>query len=157
VGEIIHSDFFTNGGNFFDNHRLILFKLKFITMKVLQFLFLFICMGAMAQAQPPADTSRGRGPRVDMYKDLNLTQDQQEKVKAIQEKQRTESEAVRNNSSLSREQQREQMMEIRKKYSEQIDVILTPEQREKLKAKQKEMQEQMEKRRNGGGGPGGQG
>lgn len=122
-------------------------------MKVLQFLFLFICVGAMAQAQPPADTSRGRGPRVDMYKDLNLTKDQQEKVKAIQDKQRTESEAVRNNSSLSREQQREQMMEIRKKYSEQIDALLNAEQKEKLKAKQKEMQ----KRRNGGGGPGGQG
>jgi periplasmic protein CpxP/Spy len=123
-------------------------------MKVLQFLFLFICVGAIAQAQPPADTSRGRGPRVDMYKDLNLTKEQQEKVKAIQEKQRTESEAVRNNSAISREQQREQMMEIRKKYSEQIDAILTPEQKEKLKAKQKEMQEQMQRRRRDGGGQG---
>lgn len=125
-------------------------------MKVLQFLFLFICVGAMAQAQPPADTSRGRGPRVDMYKDLNLTKEQQEKVKGIQDKQREEAETVRN-SSLSREEQRTKMMEIRKKYSDQIDAILTAEQKEKLKAKQKEMQEQMEKRRNGGGGPGGQG
>lgn len=126
-------------------------------MKVLQFLFLFICVGAMAQAQPPADTSRGRGPRVDLYKDLNLTKEQQEKVKGIQDKQREEAEGVRNNS-LSREEQRTKMMEIRKKYSDQIDAILTPEQREKLKAKQKEMQEQMEKRRrDGGGGPGGQG
>ena len=124
-------------------------------MKVLQFLLLFVCVGAMAQAQPPADTSRGRGPRVDMYKDLNLTKDQQEKVKAIQDKQREEAQAVRNNSALTQEQQREQMMAIRKKYSEQIDVLLTPEQKEKLKAKQKEMQEQMEKRRNGGGGQGG--
>jgi Spy/CpxP family protein refolding chaperone len=126
-------------------------------MKVLQFLFLFICVGAMAQAQPPADTSRGRGPRVDMYKDLNLTKEQQEKVKGIQDKQREEAETVRN-SSLGREEQRTKMMEIRKKYSEQIEAILTPEQKEKLKAKQKEMQEQMEKRRrDGGGGPGGQG
>ncbi len=123
-------------------------------MKVLQFLLLFICVGAVAQAQPPADTSRGRGPRVDMYKDLNLTKDQQEKVKALQDKQREEAEAVRN-GSLSREEQRTKMMEIRKKYSEQIEVLLTPEQKEKLKAKQKEMQEQMEKRRNGGGQGGG--
>ena len=104
-------------------------------MKVLQFLFIFICVGAMAQAQPPADSARGRGPRVDMYKDLNLTKEQQEKVKVLQDKQRTEAEAVRNNSSLTREQQREQMMEIRKKYSEQIEVVLTAEQKEKLKAK----------------------
>ena len=125
-------------------------------MKVLQFLFLFICVGAMAQAQPPADTSRGRGPRVDMYKDLNLTKEQQEKVKVLQDKQREEMEAIRN-GSLSREEQRTKMMDIRKKYSEQIEVLLTAEQKEKLKAKQKEMQEEMQKRRNGGGGPGGPG
>lgn len=125
-------------------------------MKVLQFLFLFICVGAMAHAQSPADSSRGRGPRPDLYKDLNLTKDQQEKVKGIQDKQREEMETVRN-SSLSREEQRAKMMDIRKKYNEQIEVILTPEQKEKLKAKQKEMQEQMQRRREGGGGPGGQG
>ena len=120
-------------------------------MKLLQFLLAFMFIGVVAKAQPPADSTRGRGPRVDMYKDLNLTKDQQEKVKAIQDKQRTESEAVRNNSSLSREQQREQMMEIRKKYSEQIEALLTAEQKEKLKAKQKEMQEEMQQRRRNGG------
>lgn len=120
-------------------------------MKVLQFLFLFMCVGAFAQAQPPADTSRGRGPRVDMYKDLNLTKDQQEKVKAIQEKQREEMETLRNNSSLSREEQRSKMMDMRKKYGEQIEALLTAEQKEKLKAKQKEMQEEMQQRRRNGG------
>ena len=124
-------------------------------MKVLQFLLLFMFVGAIAKAQPPADSTRGRGPRVDMFKDLNLTKEQQEKVKAIQEKQRTEMEAIRN-SSLSREEQRTKMMDMRKKYNDEIEAILTPEQKEKYKAKQKEMQEQMQ-RRQGGGGPGGQG
>ena len=109
-----------------------------------------MCVGAFAQAQPPADTSRGRGPRVDMYKDLNLSKDQQEKVKAIQEKQREEMEALRN-GSLSREEQRTKMMDIRKKYSDQIEALLTAEQKEKLKAKQKEMQEEMQQRRRNGG------
>ena len=120
-------------------------------MKLLQFLLAFMFIGVVAKAQPPADTSRGRGPRVDMYKDLNLTKDQQEKVKAIQEKQREEIEAIRNNSSLSREEQRSKMMDMRKKYSEQIEALLTAEQKEKLKAKQKEMQEQMQQRRRDGG------
>ncbi|MEJ8817597.1 Spy/CpxP family protein refolding chaperone [Lacibacter sp. H407] len=120
-------------------------------MKLLQFLLAFMFIGVVAKAQPPADTSRGRGPRVDMYKDLNLTKDQQEKVKAIQEKQREEMEAIRNNSSLSREEQRSKMMDMRKKYSEQIEALLTAEQKEKLKAKQKEMQEQMQQRRRDGG------
>ncbi|RXK60944.1 hypothetical protein ESA94_10845 [Lacibacter luteus] len=124
-------------------------------MKVLQFLLLFMFVGAIAKAQPPADSTRGRGPRVDMFKDLNLSKDQQDKVKAIQDKQREEMETLRN-SSLSREEQRTKMMDIRKKYNEQIEAILTPEQKEKYKAKQKEMQEQMQ-RRQGGGGPGGQG
>ncbi len=124
-------------------------------MKVLQFLLLFMFVGAIAKAPPPAASTRGRGPRVDMFKDLNLTKEQQEKVKAIQEKQRTEMEAIRN-SSLSREEQRTKMMDMRKKYNDEIEAILTPEQKEKYKAKQKEMQEQMQ-RRQGGGGPGGQG
>ena len=125
-------------------------------MKLLQFLLAFMFIGVVAKAQPPADTTRGRGPRVDMYKDLNLAKDQQEKVKAIQEKQREEMETLRN-SSLSREEQRTKMMDIRKKYSEQIEALLTAEQKEKLKAKQKEMQKQMQqRRRDGGGGPGGQ-
>lgn len=126
-------------------------------MKVLQFLLLFVFAAAIAKAQPPADSARGRGPRVDMFKDLNLTKDQQDKVKAIQDKQRTEMETIRN-SSLSREEQRTKMMDMRKKYNDEIEAVLTPEQKEKYKAKQKEMQEQMQqRRRDGGGGPGGQG
>jgi len=126
-------------------------------MKVLQFLLLFMFVGAIAKAQPPADSTRGRGPRVDMFKDLNLTKEQQDKIKVIQDKQREEMETLRN-SSLSREEQRTKMMDMRKKYNEDIEAILNPEQKEKYKAKQKEMQEQMQqRRRDGGGGPGGQG
>ena len=91
-------------------------------MKVLQFLLLFICVGAMAQAQTPADTSKGRMNRRDLYQELNLTKDQQEKVKVIQDKQREEAQAVRNNTALTQEAQREQMGTIRKKYNEQIDL-----------------------------------
>lgn len=120
-------------------------------MKVLQILFLFMCVSAFAQAQPPSDTSRNRMQRRDVYQELNLNKDQQEKVKAIQEKQREEMQTIRNNSELSQEQQREQMMTLRKKYSEQIEALLTPEQKEKLKVKQKEMQEQMQQRRRNGG------
>ncbi len=126
-------------------------------MKVLQFLLLFVFAAAIAKAQPPADSTRGRGQRIDMFKDLNLTKEQQEKVKTIMEKQRTEMETLRN-SSLSREEQRTKMMDMRKKYNDEIEAVLTPEQKEKYKAKQKEMQEQMQqRRRDGGGGPGGQG
>lgn len=120
-------------------------------MKVLQFLLLFICVGAVAQAQTPPDSSKGRMNRRDIYQELNLTKDQQEKVKVIMDKQREEMETLRN-GSLSREEQRSKMMDIRKKYNEQIDVLLTPEQKEKLAKLRKEQQEEMQKRRNGQGG-----
>ena len=119
-------------------------------MKVLQFLMLFMFAGAVAQAQTQ-DTSKNKMPRRDIYQELNLTKDQHDKVKVIQDKQREEMQTVRNNSQLTKEQQREQMGTIRKKYNEEIEVLLNPEQKEKLKVKQKEMQEEMQKRRNGGG------
>jgi Spy/CpxP family protein refolding chaperone len=124
-------------------------------MKVLQFLLLFVFTGAIAQAQTQ-DTSRNRMPRRDMFEGLNLTKDQQDKIKVIQDKQREEMQAIRDNNQLSQDQKREQSQTLRKKYNEQIEALLTAEQKEKYKAKQKEMEEQMQRRRNGGG-PGGQG
>ncbi len=106
----------------------------------------------MAEAQTPADTSKGRMNRRDLYQELNLTKDQQDKIKPIMDKQREEMQAVRNNTALTQEAQREQMGTIRKKYSEQIDVLLNPEQKEKLAKLRKEQQEEMQKRRNGQGG-----
>jgi Spy/CpxP family protein refolding chaperone len=109
-------------------------------------------VGVVSHAQTTDTTGKRRMNRMEMYKDLNLTKDQEVKVKDIMEKQRAEMDTVRNNTSLTREQQREQMGTIRKKYNEQIEALLTPEQKEKLKAKQKEMQEEMQRRRNGQGG-----
>lgn len=121
-------------------------------MKVLQFLLVFMFIGVVSKAQTTDTTGKRRMNRMEIYKDLNLTKDQEVKVKDIMEKQRTEMDSVRNNTSLTREQQREQMGTIRKKYNEQVEALLTPEQKEKLKEKQKEMQEEMQRRRNGQGG-----
>lgn len=73
-------------------------------------------------------------------KELNLTADQETKLKSIFQEFRTRSQAVRSNTSLSKEQQREQFRSLAQQYMEQGKSVLTPEQVKKfnkLKGKRK--------------------
>lgn len=107
-----------------------------------------LAISAVALAQPPGGPGGGRpggggfgggrqggGGMMRMYDQLGLTEAQKTKLKALTEKQRAES------------------MALRKKHEEQIGAILTPEQRKKLEAARKEMMERFR----GMGGPGGPG
>lgn len=81
---------------------------------------------------------------------LSLTPEQSEKIKAIFEAQRPAMDAIRNDNSLSREDRRAKMQELRKTSEPEIEAVLTPEQ----KTKWEELRSQMANRP-GGGGPGG--
>ena len=73
-------------------------------------------------------------------KELNLTADQETKLKGIFQEFRTKSQAIRSNTSLSKEQQREQFRSLAHQYMEQGKSVLTPEQLKKfndLKGKRK--------------------
>lgn len=70
--------------------------------------------------------------------DLNLTADQQNKMKVLNEEMRTKSEAIRNDASLTQEQKREKSMELRKATGEKRKAILTAEQQKKWDEKMKE-------------------
>jgi len=59
---------------------------------------------------------------------LNLTQDQQNKIKPILENQHKQMRALRDDTSLSREQKRAKFMELRKNTIQQIQSNLTPDQ-----------------------------
>ena len=76
---------------------------------------------------------------------LNLTADQQTKIKVISEESRKKMQAIRDNSSLSEEQRRAKFLELRNETTGKIKAVLTPAQREKL--------EQLMKSQ-GGPGPG---
>jgi len=73
---------------------------------------------------------------------LNLTDDQQAKLKPIFEDQMQQMKAVREDSSLSQEQKRAKMKSIHESLHDQISAVLTPEQQAKFKQMR---QEQMEK------------
>lgn len=118
-----------------------------------------IASGLAQTTQPPAGSSEGaqgqyreregrRGDRRFGGK-LNLTTDQKAQMKAMQESNRSQMQAIRNDTSLTEEQKRTKMKELRQSSRSQFESVLTPEQREQA-AKFK----QERKGRQGGRGPG---
>ena len=76
-----------------------------------------------------------------MAKELGLTADQQTQMKALAEEQRKAADAVRADASLTSEQKREKVTQIRLDYKARRQALLTPEQQKKaeeMKAKAKE-------------------
>ncbi len=89
---------------------------------------------------------------------LSLTPEQTEKIKALMESQRPAMEAIRNDNSLSDEDRRAKMMELRKASEPQFAAILTPEQQKKWEEERAAMRARMGNGGGrGGGGGGGQG
>lgn len=95
-----------------------------------------------ASAETPQPPPRGGMPLDRMKTELSLTQDQLEELKIIQDNHLAKVEALRANTSLTREQRREQRQAIRQAWREEILAVLTPEQREKfqqMRAKYRQM------------------
>jgi len=72
-----------------------------------------------------------------VMKELNLTQDQKESVKAIIQDTRTQIKAIKENSSLTPEAKRAKLVDIRNDSFEKIRSLLTPEQLRKMEELQK--------------------
>jgi len=104
---------------------------------------------------PPGGGQRGRmmdpGARADMLKqNLGLSDDQTSQVKTIFQDSQTKMEALRSNSSMSQDDRRSQMMDIRKAENDKVNALLTPDQKTKYAAFQEQMRSRMR-----GGAPGG--
>ena len=83
---------------------------------------------------PPGDRRQEmRDNEKRMEKELNLTSDQQIQVEAIHKQTAEAMKALRNDTSLTDDQRRAKGRELRKSTEEQVDAILTPEQRTKAK------------------------
>jgi periplasmic protein CpxP/Spy len=91
------------------------------------------------------------GARADMLKqNLGLSDDQTSQVKTIFTDSQTKMEALRSNSSLSQDDRRSQMMDIRKAENDKVNALLTADQKTKYAALQEQMRNRMR-----GGAPGG--
>jgi Spy/CpxP family protein refolding chaperone len=111
-----------------------------------------------APAAPPSGQmgprGGGRGNQLEMLtKRLNLTGDQQTQVKSIDEDSGKQMMAVRNDTSLSQDDKRSKMMDIRKASQDKIRAVLTDDQKTKYDAMIAEMKERMKERGQGGAAP----
>jgi Spy/CpxP family protein refolding chaperone len=133
----------------------------FMTMKMfpkagMRMAMVALCCGAlsvlpmMAQdtaapaPQPGPRAGRMQGRQLEMLTEkLNLTADQQTQVKAIDGDTAKQMMAVREDSSLSQDDRRSKMMDIRKASQDKIRAILTDDQKTKYDALQAQMKERM--------------
>jgi Spy/CpxP family protein refolding chaperone len=94
-----------------------------------------------AQAQTEAGPHHGQhASHLEwLSKELNLTDEQKEKVKPILDEQTKQMHATQEDSSLNQEQKRDKMKQIHQTTHSQINDILTPEQQKKF-AELKEQQ-----------------
>lgn len=106
---------------------------------------------AFGKDDPNAQSQKGPGDmreRVEkrmehLTKELNLTKEQQEKIRPIIEKEMKDIRDVRQNTSLTQEQKMEKVKEIHQGTQAEVNKILTPEQQKKYA----EMQEKAAERR----------
>jgi len=68
-----------------------------------------------------------------MVKELGLSDQQQSQLKALHEDGRKQMQAIRNDSSLTKEQKKQKFQELRAQQHEKMNAILTPEQQAKMK------------------------
>jgi Spy/CpxP family protein refolding chaperone len=103
-------------------------------------------------------TGRHQMPSVDdqvkhMAKKLNLSDDQQAKLKPILEDQRKQMEQIRDDSSLSREDRFSKMKSVHENSASQIKALLNDDQQKKFDKMQAERREHMGDRGPGNGSP----
>lgn len=96
-----------------------------------------------AQTSPQQGTARqGSAPSID--DELQLTDDQKQKIATIVDDENKQISAVRDDNSMNMDQKKQKVTEIRQTATPKIKAILTPEQLQKLAAIQQRMREQQQ-------------
>ena len=120
-----------------------LFKMFSLTAVVL-------ALGAWANAETPAPGG-GKGDRKEMMEqrlekmksELQLTDDQMTKLKAIFESHKGEGEKIKDDTVLTKEEKMKQFMDMKEKVDGEINAILTPDQQAKFKEIREKMKGKM--------------
>ncbi len=76
--------------------------------------------------------------------ELNLTQDQKQKIAEVVDDENKQISTVRNDTSMNMQQKQQKVMQIRQEGAPRIKAILTPDQLQKLAAIQQRMREQQQ-------------
>jgi periplasmic protein CpxP/Spy len=90
---------------------------------------------AAGRAQEAGQTQAAPAQQNESSKpDLNLTDDQKAQMKKIHQEAKAQIEAVNNDSSLSTDQKQAKIHAIRRGSHKQVEAMLTPEQKQKMRA-----------------------
>ncbi|MBA2744918.1 MAG: hypothetical protein H0U44_01715 [Flavisolibacter sp.] len=81
--------------------------------------------------------SQGKARAGNFHQDLNLTQDQQQKMQQLRSDFKAKHEGIRNNQALSQEQKKAEMESLKNAQKEQMKSILTQEQIQKMESRKK--------------------
>ena len=73
-----------------------------------------------------------------MQDQLNLTADQKSQMKTLHQDMKQQREGIMNDQSLTADQKKEKMKDLRKSQSEKMNTILTPDQQTKMKELRKQ-------------------
>ncbi len=84
-----------------------------------------------AHMQSDSSVHFQRGKRM---QDLNLTADQQTQMKSLHQDMMQQRKAIQSDASLSTDQKKEKMKELRQNQMQKMNAILTPDQQRKMKA-----------------------
>jgi periplasmic protein CpxP/Spy len=109
--------------------------------------------GGLGGGPPDGKREMRREKMGAMAEELGLSEDQKAQMKDVLQQEKAELDALRDNTSLAKEDKRAQLDAIRKSYMEKRHAIMTPEQREKAKAMRGKMGKRMEERGGGDGHP----
>ena len=121
--------------------------------------FLFISFISFAQVQrtvtrlaqkdadsiTPAGDNKGRR---EMLRELQLTREQQVKMKTLRDDFRAKQDAVNNNDKLTADERKSKLRELRKEHVQNMMLVLNEEQRKKMGSNMKEI---IKKKKEGNG------
>lgn len=114
--------------------------------------------GAQPSTSQPAQSDHPQMPSIDeqvqkLSDRINLSNDQQAKVKTILEDQHTQAVGLMKDDSLSQDDKRQKIMSLRQATVSKIKDTLNDDQKKKFDTYLQEMQAQREKQNAGGGSP----
>lgn len=112
-------------------------------------LMMFLAFGASAQ-QKQDGRNKAKHHREHLTKDLNLSEDQKQKLKAINENHRKQITELNKNDNITVKEMRERKANLSREHKASVEGILTAEQKTKLQAqktKSIEQRQQMQAKR----------
>jgi Spy/CpxP family protein refolding chaperone len=132
---------------------VLIFKQPFFMKRIFMSAVALMLVTAAVHAQTDStqgqhhEWRQGQGQQENMYQQLNLTADQQSKLKAMRDDFKKQADAIKA-QNLSEDEQRTKMQALHQQQRQQIDAILTTDQKQQLEKLRSERREQMNNQRN---------